>query len=84
MKTYIFKVVLEEDPFEDGTMAYYAHCPVLPHCYSWGYTKKEALENLQETAQLLVEDLIENGDLIPEEPKAGVKISPRPLIAVTV
>jgi len=27
MKTYLFKVVLEEDPFEDGRMAYHVFCP---------------------------------------------------------
>ncbi|MFQ6065754.1 MAG: hypothetical protein ACE5K3_00560 [bacterium] len=29
MKTYIFKVMIEEDPFEDGRMAYHAFCPAL-------------------------------------------------------
>jgi len=29
MRTYIFKVEIEEDRFEDGRMAYHAYCPVL-------------------------------------------------------
>jgi predicted RNase H-like HicB family nuclease len=84
MKTYLFQVVIEEDPYEDGRMAYYARCPGLEHCYSWGYTEKEALENLQETVKLLLEDMQENGEKIPTASKKTIEISPKPLIAVTV
>ncbi len=30
VKAYIFKVVIEEDAFEDGRKAYHAFCPPLP------------------------------------------------------
>jgi hypothetical protein len=29
MKTYTFKVIIEEDPYEDRKMAYHVHCPAL-------------------------------------------------------
>lgn len=80
-KTYVFKVILEEDPYDDGTMAYHAHCPALPDCYSWGYTTDEALANIQETAKLLIEDMLENNEPIPAR---QIKVSAEPLIAVTV
>jgi predicted RNase H-like HicB family nuclease len=31
MKTYIFRVVIEEDP-KDDRMAYHAYCPALKGC----------------------------------------------------
>ena len=36
MKTYLFKVVSEEAPHEDGRMAYHAYVPALKGCRSWG------------------------------------------------
>jgi hypothetical protein len=34
VRSYTFKVIIEEDPFEDGTMAYHTYCPALV----WGLT----------------------------------------------
>lgn len=47
MKTYVFKAELEQD--DDGRWG--AEIPSLPGCATWGYTKDEALESLQEAAQ---------------------------------
>jgi len=80
-KTYVFKVVLEQDPYPDGRMAYHVYCPALPHCYSWGYTTEEALANIQETAKLLIEDMLDNNEPIPTN---EIQVSTEPLIAVTV
>ncbi len=40
MKTYLFKVVIEEDPYEDGEMAYHAYIPALKGCRSGDTPKK--------------------------------------------
>jgi predicted RNase H-like HicB family nuclease len=66
MKTYIFKVFIEEDP-KDDRMAYHAYCPALKGCHTWGYSYEEALKNIKEAVDLYVEDLKENGEPIPEE-----------------
>ena len=81
MKTYVFRVVVEPD--EDR---WFAYCPVLEEegGATWGYTKKEALRNIREVVEMTIESLIEYGESVPEEPEAEVKISPEPLVAVTV
>jgi len=82
MKTYLFTVVVEEDPFEDGTMAYHAYCPALKGTSTWGYTREEALKNIREVIEMTVESMKEHGESVPEEP--GVQIFPEPRVAVTV
>ncbi len=81
MKTYIFRVVVEPD--EDR---WFAYCPALESKggATWGCTKEEALKNIKEVVEMTIESLIEHGEPIPEEPEAEVKISPEPLVAVTV
>jgi len=73
MRTYIFKVVIEEDPFDNGRMAYHAHCPSLKGASTWGYTKGEALKNIREVVEMTVESMIEHGEPIPEEPEVQRK-----------
>jgi len=84
MKTYIFKVKIEEDRFEDGRMAYHAYCPVLEDkgASTWGYTKEEALKNIREVVEMTIESMIEHGEPIPEEPE--VQIFSEPRVAITV
>jgi predicted RNase H-like HicB family nuclease len=65
MKSYIFKIVIEEDLKEDGTMAYSAYCPDLEGCSSWGYTFEEAKGNIQETIVCHVESMIKDGICLP-------------------
>ena len=64
MKTYSFKVVLEKDKWPDDPdekAVWRAYIPALEHkgAASWGYTEKEALENLKNAVDLLVEHLFE-------------------------
>lgn len=81
MKTYIFRIVIEPD--EDR---WFAYCPILEEkgAATWGYTKEEALKNIKEVIEMVVESMIEHGEKIPEEPEREVKISSEPLVAVTV
>jgi predicted RNase H-like HicB family nuclease len=70
MKTYAFKVVLEKDKWPDEPdekAVWRAYIPALEHrgAASWGYTEKEALENLQNAVDLLIEYLQEVGEAIP-------------------
>lgn len=86
MKSYIFRVVLEEDAFDDGRMAYHAYIPALREkgASTWGYTPEEALKNIHEVAALVMESLRAHGEEIPTEPKDEVQVSDKPLIAVTL
>jgi len=84
MKSYVFKVIIEEDPFEDGIIAYHAYIPALKDCFSWGYTYEEALENIRSMAQLVIEDMIEHNEPVPEGPADLVQVYEEPQVAVTV
>jgi len=77
MKSYTFRVVLEEDPFEDGKMAYHVYVPALEEyaCYSWGYTKEEAMKNIEEVTRLVIESMLAHGESIPEGPLDQVKVA---------
>ena len=77
MKTYIFRVVVE--PNEDR---WSAHCPALEHlgAATWGYTREEALKHIDEVVHMIVAELIEEGEPIPED----VQVSQEPLVSVTV
>ncbi len=79
MKTYIFRVIIEEDPKGDQ-MAYHAYCPALKGCHTWGYTYEEALKNIREAVELYIEDLKESGEPIPEG--EDVEVLPEPAISV--
>ena len=59
-----YTVILEPD--EEG--GYHAFCPMLPGCHSEGETVKEALRNVQETAELYVESLVAHGEPVPDDP----------------
>ncbi len=81
MKTYIFKVEVEQD--DDGRWG--AEIPTLPGCGTWGYTREEALEALQEGAQAYMEVSIEHNDPLPPEPEKDLMVVPNsPVVTVTL
>ena len=101
MKTYSFQAVLEKDKWPDEpdeNAVWRAYIPALEHkgAASWGYTQKEALKNLQDAVDLLVEYLLEQGEEIDfeslladekeslGESRSQIQVSDVPLIAVTV
>ena len=61
-KTYVFAVDFEQE--EDGRWS--VDIPAVPVCAAWGFTRKEALENLQDLTQGYFEMLVEFGDPLPE------------------
>jgi predicted RNase H-like HicB family nuclease len=77
VKSYIFPVVVEPD-----NDAWRAFVPVLEAkgASTWGKTKEEALRNIEEVVQMVVESLLEDGESLPKE----VTVSDQPMIAVTV
>ena len=84
MKSYVFRVVVEEDQFEDGRKAYHAYCPALKGCHTWGHTYQEALVNIREAVELYVEDLREAGQSIPVDPEQGALELPNPSVAINL
>ena len=60
--TYTYKATLVEE--EDGRWS--AWIDALPGCATWGYNKEDALQCLQEAAELVIEDMIMCGEAIPE------------------
>jgi len=77
MKSYVFPVVIERD--EDVWRAYVSELES-KGAATWGYTKEEALKNIQEVAQMVIEELLEDGESLP----STVTVSDGPVVAVTV
>ncbi len=89
MKTYSFQVVLEKDKWPDEPdekTVWRAYIPALEHqgAASWGYTQQEALKNLQDAVELLMECLSENRESLPSGPCPQIQVSDVPLIVVNV
>jgi predicted RNase H-like HicB family nuclease len=62
MKSYVFRVVLQKD--EDVWRAF---IPELESkgAATWGNTKEEALSNIREVAQMVIESMLEDGESLP-------------------
>ena len=82
MKSYVFKVVVEEDQFEDGRTGFSAHCPSLEGAYTWGETREQALERIHEAVKLILDEMREEGKPIP--PDAAILEVDSPAVLVTV
>ena len=88
MKTYTFEVIIEEDQWLDERIkdpVWRAYIPALVSqgASSWGYTQKEALKNLQDAVDLLVESFLEHGEELPSGLSSQIQISDLPLIHST-
>ena len=61
VRLYGFRVVVEPD--EDRWQSY---CPALEHygAATWGYTQEEALKNIGEVVQMILEELQEDQETI--------------------
>ena len=77
MKTYIFPIAFEES---DG--AWHVYVPGLERqgAATWGRSRDEALRNIQEVVQMLVEEMLEDGDAIP----SMITVSDQVSVAVCV
>lgn len=81
-KSYTFRFKIERDIFPDGRKAFRAYIPELEELggASWGYTKEEAIKNLQEVTEMLVGGL--GKDRSPLITKVG-RVSRQPLLTIT-
>ncbi len=77
VKSYVFRVVLEPD--EDVWRAYIPELEA-KGAATWGHTKEEALRNIGEVAQMVIETLLEDGEPLPP----SVTEIDQPVVAVTV
>jgi predicted RNase H-like HicB family nuclease len=77
MTSYVVQVVVEPD--EDVWRAY---VPDLEGrgAATWGQTRAEAMRNIQEVAQMVIEELIEEHLPLPD----SVRVSPNAVVAITV
>jgi predicted RNase H-like HicB family nuclease len=85
MKSYVVRVVIEQDKWPDEPdekPIWRAYVPGLPGAHAWGDTQQEALENLRNAVELVIEDLHERDEEIPME--AVARVSDEPLLTVTV
>lgn len=55
---------------------------------TWGETQEEALKDISDVVHMIVEELTEDGTLLPEDPEDSVEVQEvslkEPRIAVTV
>ena len=77
MKTYIFPIDMAEA--EGG---WHISVPELEHkgAATWGKTRDEALHNMQEVIQMVIEELLEDGEALPP----SIQVSDQPSVAVSV
>jgi predicted RNase H-like HicB family nuclease len=81
MKTYAFKVVVEPDGER-----WHAYCPALEQygAATWGVTHDEALKNIREVVQMVVDELREDAVPIPDAPAEAVEVFNETRVAVTL
>ena len=77
MRSFVLRVVLEPD--EDVWRAYIPELEA-KGAATWGHTREEALRNMQEVAQMVMEELEEDGEPLPP----SVTVSDQPLVAVSL
>lgn len=77
MTSYTFPIVIEPD--EDRWSAYIPEL-VSQGGATWGYTKEDALRNIQEVGQMIVEEFLEEGKPLP----SSVRESDQLTISVNV
>jgi predicted RNase H-like HicB family nuclease len=86
LKTYIFRVVLEEDRWPDeppSAAVWRAYVPSLESlgAATWGETPQEALKNIREVLEMILEELAEEGNALPRS--AQVTVLQGPAVSIT-
>lgn len=75
MKSFHIPVIVEPD--EERWFAYIPELEEIGGA-TWGYTRDEALKNIQEVAQMIIEEMLEDGKPLP------ACISERNYMSITV
>jgi predicted RNase H-like HicB family nuclease len=60
--------------YPDEPYGYYVEVPSLPGCVSQGETIEEAIENIKDAINLWIEDMIADGEEVPEDLPEPVQI----------
>ncbi len=81
MRTYTFRVTLTPD--EDG---WFVRCPDLEHygAATWGSNEEEALRFIGEVLEMVVEELLEEGKVVPETAVREELAYPEYLVTVLI
>ena len=79
MKTYMFQVELEPDG--DGWHVFFPDWEEIG-ASTWGYTREEALNHIQEVLSMIIEEFEEEGTPLPATD--GMTVCEGPTVAVTV
>jgi predicted RNase H-like HicB family nuclease len=61
--------------FPDETGGYVVEVPSLPGCVSQGETVEEALANIKEAIELYIEDMIADGEEVPDDVPAPIQVT---------
>lgn len=77
MKSYIFPFVIEPDG--DRWRAYIPELEARGGA-TWGYTRDDAVKNIQEVGQMVIEALLEDDETLP----SNITISDHPMAAVSL
>lgn len=51
---------------------------------TWGETKTEALKNIHEVLEMILEGFLEEGRPIPTSPESEIKVLDEPAVSVTI
>ena len=87
MKTYLFKIVIEQDEDFDGNPSgWLAYCPALRSqgAAAGGETREEALSNIREVIEMTVESLVEEGRSLPINSNGDIQLLESPSVVVTI
>lgn len=59
-----FRLCVELIKEDDGRWS--ASVPILPGCATWGKTREDSLQNIQDAAKAYIQDMLANEEEIPE------------------
>lgn len=77
MKAYTFPIEIAPDEAR-----WFARVPSLETqgAATWGYTREEALRNIEEVAQMVIEAMLEDGTPLPSD----ITVSDHPVVSINV
>lgn len=63
---YNYRILIEPETYEDGSIVYVAHCPTL-QISDYGDTVEEVLMSIKDGIQLAIETIQKEGEEIPKD-----------------
>lgn len=71
--THHFTAVIHEESFSNGSPAFVSHCPEID-VTTQGATREEAMSNLREAVELMLEDM--SAEELRRRLRSGVSVAP--------